>query len=126
MSLYDHALALGLGSAAAAVLLFASPDHNAGEAGRRLSLQTGPLALELGGPARIRLGAQTDCLSQGCPFLSLSVEASGATQGAPGETRRVQTCETRTLQRSWFIAERADEGLGQQGRVCETTRPETA
>ena len=126
MSLHDHVLALGLGSAAAGLLLIASPHQDADRAGHHLSLQAGPLALELGGPALVRLGAHADCLSQGCPLLGLSFETSAAPQRTPGEARRVQTCETGTLQRSWFIAERADEGLGQERRVCETARPETA
>lgn len=126
MSLHRHVLALGLGSAAAALLLLATPDHLAEDPEPRLTLTTGPLTLELGGPALVRLGTQTACFSQGCPVLDISFERSGALQRPPGEPRRVQTCETRTLERSWFIAERADEGFGEQGRVCETARPETA
>lgn len=126
MSLYDHVLALALGSAAAGLLLVASPGPDAVESGRRLNLQTGPLALEIGGPEHIRLGARTDCLRQGCPLMSLTFERSAPPQGAPGESRRVQTCETGALQRGWFIAERADEGFGEERRVCETASPETA
>lgn len=126
MSLHDHVLALGLGSAAAALLLLATPDHTAEDPGPRLTFTSGPLTLELGGPAFVRLGAQSDCVSQRCPVLDISFESSGALQRPPAETRRVQTCETRTLERSWFIAERADEGFGEQGRVCEASRPETA
>lgn len=125
MSLHRHVLALGLGSAAAALLLLATPDHAAEDPGARLNFTTGPLTLELGGSAFVRLGTQTECLSQGCPVLDLRFESSGALQRPPGEPRRVQTCETRTLERSWFIAERADQGLGEQGRMCKTARPET-
>ena len=126
MSLYDHVLASSLGSAAAVLLLVTSSGHHSEETGRRLSLQAGPIALEIGGPALVRLGARTDCLSQGCPLLQASFERLPAPQGPPREARRVQTCETRGLERGWFIAKRADEGLGEQGRVCETASPETA
>ena len=125
MSLHHHVLALGLGSAAAALLLLVTPDHATHDRGSRLNLATGPLTLELGWPAFVRLGTQTDCFSQGCPVFDIRYERSGALQSSPDEPRRVQTCETRTLERSWFIAERADEGFGEQGRVCETARPET-
>ena len=126
MSLHHHVLALGLGSAAAAILLLVTPDHATPDRGPRLNLATGPLTLELGGASFVRLGAQTGCFSQGCPVFDIRYESSGPLQRSPDETRRVQTCETRALERGWFIAERADEGFGEQRRVCETARPETA
>jgi len=126
MSLSDHILALTLGSAAAGLLLLSSQGEAAHEPGARMQLQSGPLMLELGGPDWARLGTRSDCLRQSCPLLHIRYQRSAAPQGAPGETRRMQTCETGAFERSWFIAEHADEGLGEQGSVCEAARPETA
>jgi len=127
MSPSDHILALTLGSTAAAlVLAFSSAQAGDPERGQHLEVQIGPLALNLGGQERISLGARTDCLRQGCPILNVAIARSAAPQTAPGESRRVKTCETGAFQRAWFIAERADEGFGEQGRVCKATGAETA
>jgi len=127
MSPSDHILALTLGSTAAAlVLAFSSAQAGDPERGQHLEVQIEPLALNLGGQERISLGARTDCLRQGCPILNVAIARSAAPQTAPGESRRVKTCETGAFQRAWFIAERADEGFGEQGRVCKATGAETA
>ena len=87
MPVSDHVLALTLGSVAAGLLLLASPGQAGGAAGAHVQLQSGPLTLELGGPAYMRLGARADCLSRRCPLLNLSFEPSSPAQGAPGEAR---------------------------------------
>ena len=126
MSVYDQALALALGSAAAGLLLTTSPGSTAGTPHAAVRLQTGPLALDLGGPGWARLASSSDCLSRGCPLLRVSLERSAAPEAAPEQSRGVKTCQTGPLDRGWFIAERADEGFGEERRVCEAARPETA
>ena len=62
----------------------------------------GPLALELGGPKRISLGARTDCLQQGCPILNVAIARSAAPQtgrpcprGAPAAPPARPPCSRR-------------------------------
>lgn len=126
MPISDRVLALALGSAAASVLLAVSPLQEQGQSGHRLQIQSGPIALELGGATLVRLRARSDCLDRACPWLALSYQHSTASQGAPGESHRIETCQSARLERGWFIAERADEGLGEQGRVCKPASAETA
>ena len=126
MPMSDRVLALALGSAAAGVLLAISPLQGQSPGGHRLHVQTGPIALELGGATLVRLKARSDCLDQACPWLAMRYQRSTAPKGAPGESHRIETCQSARLERGWFIAERADEGLGEQGRVCEPASAETA
>lgn len=126
MSHYDRILALTVGSIAAGVLLVGGPAAEPRVRHHHLQLQTGPLTVKLGGPGLARIDTAPNCLEQACPMLALSLEASAPAQGAPRQSRRMQACQPGALHRGRLIAERADERLGEQGRMCEPARPEAA
>lgn len=126
MSHYDRILALTVGSIAAGVLVVGGPASDPVARHHHLQLQTGPLTVQLGGPGLARIDTAPNCLEQACPMLSLSLGTSAPAQGAPEQSRRMQACQPGALHRGGLIAERADESLGEQGRMCEPARPEAA
>lgn len=126
MSHYDRILALAVGSIAAGVLLVSGPVAEQRSRHPSLQLQTGPLTVQLGGPRLARIKTVPNCLEHACPLVALSFETSAPTQGAPQQPRRMQACQPGALHRGWLVAERADKGLGEQGRVCEPARAEPA
>lgn len=126
MSHYDCILALAVGSIASGALLVSGPASVSDSGRHHLQLQTGPVTVQLGGPGLARIDTAPNCLAHACPLVALSFGASSPAQGAPQQPRRMQACQAGTLHRGRLVADRADERLGEQGRVCEPARAETA